>query len=528
MQEKPKTLKSLYEKLKDYTLTNEFETLKEGFDRVSEKYAIYVDNKTIFNRVNLLITTFDSYQRYKNSCSDEEDLLGEGWEEFKPGIFSTYIVRLIAKSAKGQIKKYPVNYNESQIYEATVNGTTFRWYVTDMGNKKSNEKDKTQEEFKFVSGLYFSEADAENVDYSISKLLESEFYKNSLLLRPKATTNIRDMGSRSNSAYEITKDDSFEKNYSSELSDKISKKLKRGIETGFKRSIMLYGPPGTGKTTAILQACKENNFRTLRIQTSDFASFDGSVWDFLVKYIKPDALIIDDIDRVRDLSSFLNLFELLSQNIGFFLTTANNISKIDAATIRPGRFDELIEVKHIDKTAVLALLAPYEHHYDLVKEWPIAWVQEFKKRIMFYGEKEAIEDISELTSRLKNLKKQYNFYYSSNTEELEAFEIPSEPDISSDSEDDLYDDEDDDGEVLIEDDNDDSYEIDEEEDERLSHQESTGQHSSEYSYSEAKEMSKGIIPKNLLKRLRKVDTQKKRFLEKKLDAIYDDEPKVGG
>lgn len=504
MQEKPRTLKSLYQKLKDYTLTNEFDTIKEGFDRVSEKYGIYVENKTIFNRVNLMITAFDSYQRYKNSCCDEEDLLGDGWEEFRPGMFSTYIVRLIAKNAKGQIKKYPVNYNESQIYEATVNGTTFRWYVTDMGNKKSDEKDKTQEDFKFVSGLYFSEADADNIDSSISKLLESEFYKNTLLLRPKTITSMRDANNgRSNSAYEITKDDSFEKNYSSELSDKISKKLKRGIETGFKRSIMLYGPPGTGKTTAILQACKENNFRTLRIQTADFASFDGSVWDFLVKYIKPDALIIDDIDRVRDLSGFLNLFELLSQNIGFFLTTANNISKIDAATIRPGRFDELIEVKHIDKTAVLTLLTPYEHHYDLVKDWPIAWVQEFKKRIMFYGEKEAIEDISELTNRLKNLKKQYNFYYSSNAEELEKFEIPSETDISDDDE--YDDDDDDDGEVLIEDDNDDSYEIDEESDR-------------EYSQRELKEISNGVIPKRLVKKL---NTQKKRFLEKNLDSIYD-------
>jgi hypothetical protein len=131
-------------------------------------------------------------------------------------------------------------------------------------------------------------------------------------------------------------------------------------------------------------------------------------------------------------------------------------------------------------------------------------VKEFKKRIMFYGEKEAIEDISELTSRLKNLKKQYNFYYSSNAEELEKFEIPSETDVSDDD-DDEYDDDDDDGDVLIEDDNDDSYEIDEESDRK-------------YSSLELKEMSNGVIPKRLIKKL---NTQKKRFLEKNLESIYD-------
>jgi chromosomal replication initiation ATPase DnaA len=129
--------------------------------------------------------------------------------------------------------------------------------------------------------------------------------------------------------------------------------LKSQFETfqskGIPRTILLYGKQGVGKTSFCL-ALATSNQKVLRIDSSNFSSCSTAELDFLLTALQPDFLLIDDIDRAKDLASFFpTLFTTLSDfkskypSTSLFLT-ANNVDSLDPAFLRPGRIDQLIEI----------------------------------------------------------------------------------------------------------------------------------------------------------------------------------------
>ena len=141
------------------------------------------------------------------------------------------------------------------------------------------------------------------------------------------------------------------------------------------RGILLEGPPGTGKTLLAKSIASEANANFVAITASEFVEvFVGAgaskVRDLFrtARENKPCILFIDEIDSVgRQRGAGVNmandereqtLNQLLAEMDGFednsgilIIAATNRKDVLDAALLRPGRFDRLITVSLPDKTS---------------------------------------------------------------------------------------------------------------------------------------------------------------------------------
>ena len=117
-------------------------------------------------------------------------------------------------------------------------------------------------------------------------------------------------------------------------------------------------------------------------------------------------MILDDFDRSDMQAKLLETLEFFQQHVKLVIATVNNKNHLDEAILRPGRFDELLQIKQMDDDVVRAVLGD-EHAfaYDTVKDWPIAFIQEYVKRLRFMNPEEAAASVKELAQRVKRLKK---------------------------------------------------------------------------------------------------------------------------
>lgn len=185
--------------------------------------------------------------------------------------------------------------------------------------------------------------------------------------------------------------------------------IKQFLNKGKKRSIIYYGPPGTGKTTIVNNIVENLGLKSVRFFISDIQHNQINV-GFLVSHIKPDVIIIDDIDRLEGQTSspLLTLIEELRNNCKLLLLTCNSIH-FDSAIIRPGRVDQLVPIFELDEEVVKNVLGEQLiDMFDKVKNWPIAYVSELKDRAEVLGLEAAYESISELLDRVDRLNSQYD------------------------------------------------------------------------------------------------------------------------
>jgi SpoVK/Ycf46/Vps4 family AAA+-type ATPase len=117
-------------------------------------------------------------------------------------------------------------------------------------------------------------------------------------------------------------------------------------EDGLRRNVLLQGPPGTGKTTFCLHAARELSERTLMLTPEFYNTIRCATWRHLTELLKPEMVIVDDVDRVAEhaLEQKLRLFEENYCEIPFVLLTSNDIDRLPRPMKRPGRIDQILEV----------------------------------------------------------------------------------------------------------------------------------------------------------------------------------------
>ena len=104
-------------------------------------------------------------------------------------------------------------------------------------------------------------------------------------------------------------DDMLTESLPSETANMLWDRQKAFIDRGYSRAVLLYGDPGTGKSHIIRQVAKMAGGRSLRVKARKLK--DSSHVAKLIRILRPDAVLIDDFDRISDPSGVIDDLEEL-------------------------------------------------------------------------------------------------------------------------------------------------------------------------------------------------------------------------
>lgn len=164
----------------------------------------------------------------------------------------------------------------------------------------------------------------------------------------------------------------------------------------------------SGKSTLARTICEKIGVRSLRVRVEDISSLGTQSVGEIISIFEPDAIIFDDLDRSASQLALFEMMEMLHQRVSFVFATVNHLSSLADALKRPGRFDDVVYVSRLDENAMRKLLGEYaDDAYDIVKDWPVAFVKEYIVRRHVLGAARALSSIKELQVRVKELMENY-------------------------------------------------------------------------------------------------------------------------
>lgn len=230
----------------------------------------------------------------------------------------------------------------------------------------------------------------------IKQLLWDQYQGKSLVMRKNNRMVLN--GDEARVVFEI--DDAFESRLS-KRAENFATQLQRPLAEGVSRSLMFYGPPGTGKSTMARTIVEMMGLRSFRIRIADLGGLDNSTLFEAINIFSPDAVILDDFDRAHGQAQLLETLEFFQQRVKLVITTVNNRKSLDEALLRPGRVDMIELVDQMEEEVVKHVLGPFVDGYDMVKDWPIAFIGEYVKRRKYMSPEEAGESVKELARRVE-------------------------------------------------------------------------------------------------------------------------------
>jgi hypothetical protein len=191
----------------------------------------------------------------------------------------------------------------------------------------------------------------------------------------------------------VVKDDVGEA-FPSELGNDIWKRVQPLHDRGDNTSILLFGPPGTGKSCLSRYLVQKMGDRYLRIRTSDLSMHDITE---TIKFLRPPLLLIDDLDRTA--GSILGLFDEMKA-LCPLVVSVNSYNKLDGALLRPGRFDEIVEVQHLGDDVLKPLLKDVPtQDAESLRVLPIAYIRRYLDLKEYLGQDEATNELPKLVER---------------------------------------------------------------------------------------------------------------------------------
>lgn len=189
----------------------------------------------------------------------------------------------------------------------------------------------------------------------------------------------------------------------SQFVDEYAPYLRKCLDHGITRTVLFYGVPGCGKSTISRTICDTLKLRSLRVRVEDISDLGSEPVAEMIKVFEPDVVIFDDLDRTLSQVALLEMLESLHKRVRFVFATVNHIESLQQALIRPGRFDELVEITRLDEAAVRKALAGYDDAFEALKGWPIAFINEYVIRRRMLGPEKAMAALEDLRKRVERL-----------------------------------------------------------------------------------------------------------------------------
>ncbi|MGE0549216.1 MAG: AAA family ATPase [Kofleriaceae bacterium] len=191
----------------------------------------------------------------------------------------------------------------------------------------------------------------------------------------------------------------------------LATRIKRFVDAGEPRSYLLAGPPGTGKSLAIRWAIGSLGMTSLRIDLAVLARIHGTFGssiptslETLLRLLRPRAIILDDLDRIDVTAALLAFLELAQRTSVVVVASANSVTKMMGAALRPGRFDEIIRIDRLDPEVLRTLLGDDGDLFDRLAALPAAYVVELMKRRRVLGRDTAVAELDELIARCDKIR----------------------------------------------------------------------------------------------------------------------------
>lgn len=202
--------------------------------------------------------------------------------------------------------------------------------------------------------------------------------------------------------------DIVETNFLRMMQARVSKFLDKNVAW----SIIMDGQPGTGKSVAVGYIAKKLGFKTVIVGAEDFCQRfqdrDGvsAHGVQLAEILRPDILIVNDIDRVtlEDQLRLLEIFDNAKSYARLIFATTNHYRKLLEPVRRPGRLDDLITVPGLSLEEVKQIAPGLIAHAERMVDWPIAYVRNMQERFIVLGDT-AIDEFDTVARRLEEIRK---------------------------------------------------------------------------------------------------------------------------
>ncbi len=190
----------------------------------------------------------------------------------------------------------------------------------------------------------------------------------------------------------------------------LGERMRKFVEAGQARSYLLGGPPGTGKSVAIRWMIEQLGLTSVRIDLGVLAKLHGphstslsTSLETLLRLLRPQAMILDDLDRVAVTAPLLSFLEMARRTCIVVVGSANSVQKLMGAALRPGRFDDIVRVDRLDPVVLRTLLAADADLHERLAALPAAYVVEFATRRKVLGREQALFELDELIERSKQI-----------------------------------------------------------------------------------------------------------------------------